>query len=333
MNMKKSRDPFWDAAKGVAIVLVAFGHAIQYGSGRDFLWGSLYFNQRVFQFIYSFHMPLFMLISGYFFNKTLSHKKTIDIVVNKFQNLFVPIVCFTIIKLVLRFLFSNSHSWDISSFPFYLIDTLWFLWACLGCSFVCLIIEKSNTSRIAYIFILLGLCSSTNLYNIEYITYMLPYFLIGMYVSRKGLEHILYRKDVLIISSVLFAILLLFYNQDCFIYTTGTCVTNPFRPNQIFIDIYRWTIGFAGSICVLCLIKFVVIDGHKWLRWIGSMSMGIYCWQDTACRICFRVTKNWATENVVCWMFAFIIILGIPLILTFITSKSSFIKTLLYGKR
>lgn len=72
MNMKKSRDPFWDAAKGVAIVLVAFGHAIQYGSGRDFLWGSLYFNQRVFQFIYSFHMPLFMLISGYFFDKTFS---------------------------------------------------------------------------------------------------------------------------------------------------------------------------------------------------------------------------------------------------------------------
>lgn len=46
-----------DIVKGFAIVLVVLGHAIQY-TYRDFD------NLFVFRLIYSFHMPLFMFVSG-----------------------------------------------------------------------------------------------------------------------------------------------------------------------------------------------------------------------------------------------------------------------------
>jgi fucose 4-O-acetylase-like acetyltransferase len=57
MTINKYRDAFLDIAKGLAIILVVIGHVIQ-GSAENFddlLW---------FRVIYSFHMPLFVFLSG-----------------------------------------------------------------------------------------------------------------------------------------------------------------------------------------------------------------------------------------------------------------------------
>jgi len=56
-----------DRLKGIAIILVVCGHFIQYNVA-DFKHNDLY------SFIYSFHMPLFMFISGYVAQKTTSIK-------------------------------------------------------------------------------------------------------------------------------------------------------------------------------------------------------------------------------------------------------------------
>ena len=56
--------------KGVAISLVLIGHSIQ---GACTIENSDCFENIFFKTIYSFHVPLFMLISGYLFY--YSHKK------------------------------------------------------------------------------------------------------------------------------------------------------------------------------------------------------------------------------------------------------------------
>ena len=57
MTNIKWRDQFLDIAKGLAIILVVVGHVIQGSSEKfdDLLW---------FRVIYSFHMPLFVFLSG-----------------------------------------------------------------------------------------------------------------------------------------------------------------------------------------------------------------------------------------------------------------------------
>jgi fucose 4-O-acetylase-like acetyltransferase len=57
MTTNKYRDAFLDIAKGLAIILVVIGHVIQGGSENfdELLW---------FKVIYSFHMPLFVFLSG-----------------------------------------------------------------------------------------------------------------------------------------------------------------------------------------------------------------------------------------------------------------------------
>jgi fucose 4-O-acetylase-like acetyltransferase len=57
MTATKNRDLFLDIAKGLAIILVVVGHVVQGSSPNfdDLLW---------FKVIYSFHMPLFVFLSG-----------------------------------------------------------------------------------------------------------------------------------------------------------------------------------------------------------------------------------------------------------------------------
>ena len=75
-----------DIAKGICILLVVTGHILQFnccGYGSD----------TAFNFIYSFHMPVFMLLSGYV--AALSQRRidagvAIDFIKKKFYSLVVP---------------------------------------------------------------------------------------------------------------------------------------------------------------------------------------------------------------------------------------------------
>src|SRR5881392_3557775 len=55
-----SRDAYFDNAKYLAIVLVALGHAWEPLRGDSRAASALYFT------VYTFHMPAFIVISGYF---------------------------------------------------------------------------------------------------------------------------------------------------------------------------------------------------------------------------------------------------------------------------
>lgn len=65
----KDRNENIDAVKGVAALLVVVGHIIQCIICKEDP-----FENMVFRIIYSFHMPLFMFISGY-----LSYREDFDL--------------------------------------------------------------------------------------------------------------------------------------------------------------------------------------------------------------------------------------------------------------
>lgn len=63
------RDGRIDALKGLLILLVVLGHIM------EARWGCHPVNQIVYLIIYSFHMPLFVLLAGYTFNRRSSGRK------------------------------------------------------------------------------------------------------------------------------------------------------------------------------------------------------------------------------------------------------------------
>lgn len=79
--MEKRRDIAFDIAKGIGIVLMVIGHYI-----RSMLPSSIAFTR----FIYHFHMPLFFLIAGFFYERSTRKESYGAFVWNKFQRLMFP---------------------------------------------------------------------------------------------------------------------------------------------------------------------------------------------------------------------------------------------------
>ena len=78
----KTRSEELDISKGIAIFLVVWGHIIQYSfAGKE-----EFYENIIFRLIYGFHMPLFMIISGYLFFYSCEKYDLKRIVKKQFKN-------------------------------------------------------------------------------------------------------------------------------------------------------------------------------------------------------------------------------------------------------
>ena len=85
-----NRDTTIDVLKGIGIILVVIGHSCC--------------PQLLNDFIFSFHMPLFFIASGYFFEmKNLENKK--DYLKRKIRGIYFPYLKWSVIFLLLHNLF------------------------------------------------------------------------------------------------------------------------------------------------------------------------------------------------------------------------------------
>lgn len=78
--MKNNRIQYIDFVKGIAILLVILGHVMNHGKDNSI-------NQLIYSSIYSFHMPLFFIISGYFLKRSTLTQTTI---VKNIKALLIP---------------------------------------------------------------------------------------------------------------------------------------------------------------------------------------------------------------------------------------------------
>ncbi|MFI2783800.1 acyltransferase family protein [Streptomyces sp. ALB3] len=110
---RPGRDPFFDNAKYLAMVLVAMGHSWEPlpGSGRVV--------EAVYTFVYTFHMPVFIIIAGYF-SRGLELRS--DRVWRLVTSLAVPYAVFEIAYTLFERLTGSP------AFPLSPLTPYWLLW-------------------------------------------------------------------------------------------------------------------------------------------------------------------------------------------------------------
>ena len=77
---------FLDIAKGISIMLVVFGHIVYDQNNTIRIW------------LYSFHMPLFFIISGCLLNLTNKKRTLKEFIIKKIPSLLLPYLSFAIIN-------------------------------------------------------------------------------------------------------------------------------------------------------------------------------------------------------------------------------------------
>lgn len=144
--MEKKRDLLVDQLKGYACFLVAFGHVIM-GIRRAGIVTPV-FMQLLEAFIWTFHVPLFMFLSGYVFKITggwRSKGGRIEFILHKLLNLGVPYLVFSTLYIAINSFIpgvNNQNSlveilylWKNPTAQYWFLYALFFLfviWTCLS---------------------------------------------------------------------------------------------------------------------------------------------------------------------------------------------------------
>lgn len=299
---KKERELLPDILRGFAIGLMVFGHCIQAGSGAVFRDKALYFQDKLYQLIYSFHMPLFMLISGYFARQSIERAQNkaqrLSLLKRRSISLVTPIFFWTFFEFAYSYIRNMSYGYPNQPLTVLVVAYIrklpvncWFLWATFWCFILVYIVHYYlHDSIVLYILGFLSFFILPDGMNLGVYKYMLPYYLAAFYSANyikakdkrifRGLSSLRNLCICTVLSGIAFAGLFLFYNEKCFIYTTGFHLIGKNIPLQIGIDFYRILIGFVGSCFFILFWKLLQqlfpCFRFKVLSLMGSNSLGIY---------------------------------------------------------
>ncbi len=141
MAVNKNRIGYADIAKCVAIFLVLWGHAITQLKDHDLA------SNHVHMWIYSFHMPLFMMVSGFFAGSSMKLGLK-DLCVKKFQQLILPALSFGLIWYV-HDVVIGVRPLSLGGFAYLEAECFWFL-KCLFFAYIIAWLTYRITPPVGY---------------------------------------------------------------------------------------------------------------------------------------------------------------------------------------
>lgn len=330
----KDRYIEFDFLKFFAIFLVIWGHGIMHLSDADKNSNFLY------QFIYSFHMPLFMMMAGYFSKNSLTLPfKTI--IKKKFRQLIYPCLTFGILFFILEIV---AYQKDYREFYHYLYEGFWFLKSCFLCYLVLYICIKTlRNNQNAGIILALIISQALPFFKL---TWMLPFFVFGLILNCNWDYFFRNKKFIFIVGSILYIITFYIYLSlppiDLKNIKGELLNSNyEFVSDYIRYHLTRLIVGVAGSIAFLSAIILIAskIRNNKLLLYFsnyGRFTLEIYILQTLILEIILSRSINLGGINQ--YLFNFLIIPSISFMVLFICfliinliNKKPIIRQLLWG--
>ena len=287
MNSSTERNLFIDMAKGVAVFLMLWGHCIQYCGGTNPV---DFFGNPVFKTIYTFHMPLFALISGYLFFFSFSKRNLKELCIGRAKALLQPILFCAVFSFLLVDVLLGLKAGDTS--PFFTdkwteyLSSLWFLWSILAASVSVAILYKKCDHWVGRLLLLpLFMLLIRALPNGVHNQFIFPFFVAGFLYAKYKERIPTYIHALRYAAIPLFPLMLCFYENKHYIYTTGLFSPSFTDTQMMGINLYRWGIGLVGSVFALVILhglyrfaraklhRTVLLDG---LAAMGKDSLAIY---------------------------------------------------------
>lgn len=275
----KVRIDWIDMAKGWGIICVIIGHMIQ-GTFID-------------NWIYSFHMPLFFLISGYVFSTKYNF---LEFVKRKVKSILVPYFCLGVVIVLFRNLYSVQGEISLKNIFTHIIRliiqrrnySLWYLTVLFIINIALYIIVKllKTETKIAICVFLISIIG--NIYYYFFDNLILPwnadacliailFFFAGYFYKNHNeqIDGFMNKKIPTIISIILlFAINIIFNYLTQKISGKGL---EMFRCSYGFVP-FTYISAFAGIFFIIYVSKLITI---KPVKYIGENSLLYFAWHQS----------------------------------------------------
>lgn len=279
---KKEREYWIDYTKLFACILVVIGHLLQGLNKANITW-----NENLYYYIngviYSFHMPLFMCLSGYLYSKYAkieNRKDYIKFIKKKLINLGIPYFVFYIVYVLVNMMFSSSVNSqkgiiDIINIFTNPIPPFWFLYALFFIFVFVPIIEnicKRNTKLIFILCMILNICSkflNIKVYMISIVLEYAVYFYLGVVILKIIKDDKKNKKSIILVNDLLFIIV-----------SIGYCIL--IKKNSInnnMIGILRLMIAIYGTIISIETFRYIsnwINKKCKMFKYLSKYTFPIY---------------------------------------------------------
>lgn len=341
---EKQRIEYIDALKGFAIFFVLWGHSVQYlKNDYDFL------HNPVFEFIYSFHMSLFFMISGFFFHSSLRlnfkeflHKKSIQLLLPCLVWATLYYLVTTLTAILNGDEFSFSYFFEVLKLIVRPGGWSWFLRELFISYFIVYVFLK--TLKKSWLACLLSISFVLIMPYCEIQRVFLPVFWAGFYL-KENYRFIAKQKKLLsILLGTIFAICLWFWDGNYTMYVAGfprllNIRTLSFDFANVDISLFRLFIGLCGSLFWFVLFDWIYKDNKFFYCYekMGINTLSIYLLQRV-------ILEGWINEmvdlpNVNIWIYNLIVtplisltVLMICLVIIAVVQKNKYAELLLFGK-
>ena len=312
------RDKFWDVTKAVLIFTVVLGHTLEINLHNRI-------NMASYNTIYTFHMPLFVFLSGYFskkYNDISSFWRSSGKILETcliFQLLSISIECFFYNKQFSLFALLRPRL-----AVWYLFSLFW--WKCLLQISIPLI--ERNLKVALFVCVCVGLIAGFvpigAPLSFQRTFSMLPYFILGYYAKSKGIEIKKHFPNFLggIMGLFVFFIFFLILNKNLKSILYGLY---PYRTIEFCLYRFVWyIIAILLSFCFLICVNR--IKCNNLLLYIGRNTLFIYVWHIFFIRILKYLVPHFELPN----SFSFVLIYSVTIfVVVVLLSRIKVLKMLL----
>ena len=279
--MSNDRLYFFDNLKFILISLVVIGHFLQFYLNNDYITGS-------YLFIYSFHMPLFVFVTGFFAKSIIkadSNKR-----LNKIISFFLIYLLYkAIIFLIINYMYHENYNFLV----FTEAEAPWYL---CGCTMWIIITNVFKNVKPLYLFIFSFICflfigydvNIGDQFSLSRVIVFYPFYLLGYYMTidnAKKLIKFLHSKKFLHILAVtlLIVIYFLFINYANELYFLRPIFTarNPFSyvefPTDLLITGAAFRLFWFIYVILIALAFFIIVPDQKTsYSEFGSRTLQVY---------------------------------------------------------
>ena len=251
-----------DFLKGIAIICVVVGHvhlfSLPPGGAEDW----------TYRVIYSFHMPLFMTISG-LLSASLFERPVVRTVIARFRRLILPCLVWQLLTVLIV----HTHGlWDI-------VNEYWYLKCLFFCT--CLTAVMSRIVRSRRLCVVLCMAVTLFIPVVWNIPYMYPFFALGLFVGRRGCLSWLNRHATpcIIVCGVLEVLLLRYWTGSMAMDFSHFYLFayNGTYWHDLYCFAYRIVIAVNSCVLLYCLtVSLLSLFRLRLLADVGRNSLGIY---------------------------------------------------------
>jgi fucose 4-O-acetylase-like acetyltransferase len=268
-----------DAAKGLAILLVVLGHSMQADNQNSYL-SVMKPENLLMNIIYTFHMPLFMFLSGYVLFKAGKPMKYRP----KYLLLLIPFFSWGILYAWWNnFVWWHGGTLGLSTIP-HLIkhpeNGLWYLWVLnlsllilFASSWVAARLKPASAKVAAYLLPLALMLQHHNSFGLLQLRMFYVYFLVGYFAHAWWPKVAAYRNEIMLIAGGVYAGVFIYAYQNLYIFSSPLdfLQTNPVIP------LTRYTLGICGIVLAVGLVRSLSrLPVYGWLSWLGLYTLDIY---------------------------------------------------------